>query len=476
MLLFAAFCLLPTLGFVVSHLRTPSDGARLSEQLSLFTTQGANVVPFLPGESTLREGDVVTAVNGVLMEDWAEALFSGGPDRQQPAWKLGDTVEYQVLRDGRSLAVEVALGSLPWREVLRSHWGALLFAFVSQVVAGFVYLRRREDPAARALFIWAFSGSHTYAWSFFLQVGDIVGWTGFWLFRLGTPLLWLIYWPASTHVALVFPRPLSIVRGRPYLIPGIYFSSFLIFSASLAFSWVRSENLLAWMNTWGPVDNLIAAIYLAATMVAIIFQRRRPLTSLERRQIRWVVFGALLSGLGGLVLWIGLPLLLGRSLIDANLLGLLSLPFPLALALAIWRHQLFDIDVIIRRTLQYSVVTLLLAGIYFSAVVLLQLVFQWLTGESDSPLITVVSTLSIAALFNPLRIRVQAFIDRRFFRTSYDAGQILEHFAATARDEVDLQALTIALLGAVDESMQPERMSLWLKPAARVSGEAIPGE
>jgi len=405
-------------------------------------------------------------VEGVPVKAWVEKLLSIRAER--PTWRLGDTLEYQVLRDGRSLVVEVPLAPLPWRAIIQSHWGALLFAFVSQVVAGFVYLRRREDPAARALFVWAFSGSHVYAWSVFLQAGDIVGGTGFWLFRLSTPLLWLVYWPASTHVALVFPRPLSIVRYRPFVIPALYISSFTIFSLVLAYNWTRADGLLAWMNTWGPVDNLIAAIYLAATMVAIVFQNRRPLTILERRQIRWVVFGALASGLGGLLLWIGLPLLLGREIIDANLLGLISLPFPVALALAIWRHRLFDIDVIIRRTLQYSILTLLLAGCYFGAVVLLQDVFQALTGRTDSPLVTVLSTLAIAALFNPLRVRVQAFIDRRFYRSGYDAEQILAEFAATARHEVDLEALSVALLGAVDESMQPDRILLCLRPVREV--------
>jgi hypothetical protein len=460
-LLFGVFCLLPSLGFVVYRLAVPSDGARLSEGQDTFTTAGAVVSPYDSIDGPLREGDVVVSVAGVRMETWAQADFTGGVDR--PDWKLGQIVEYEVLRDGEPLKIDVPLVRLPWTEVFSERWGALLFAFVSQVVAVFVFLQRRRDPAARALFIWALSGSHTYAWSFFLQIWDFVGGAGFWIFHGATPLLWLIYWPASTHVALVFPRPFEAVRKNQFLIPGLYLASFALFAAALGAAWLRTENILAWQNTWGAIDSLIAGLFLALAMVVIVAQYRRVRTGIERQQVRWTIFGALVSGVGGLVLWIAVPLMTGRPVIDANLLGLLALPFPVTLALAIWRHRLFDIDVIIRRTLQYSLTTLLLAGLYFIGVVLLQTVIRSLAGDPDSPLITVLTTLAIAALFNPIRRRVQEFIDRRFYRTNYNAEQILDHFAAAARDEVDLEVLSVALMGVVDETMQPRRISLWLQ-------------
>jgi len=255
---------------------------------------------------------------------------------------------------------------------------------------------------------------------------------------------------------------LKIVERSRFLIPGLYTASFALFAAGMVWTRASTENLLAWQNTWGEIDALIAGLFLAATMAVIVVQYRRMRTGVERLQIRWTVFGALVSGVGGLVLWIAVPLLTGRAVIDANLLGLLSLPFPITLALAIWRHRLFDIDVIIRRTLQYSLTTLLLAGLYFFGVILLQTLVRSLAGDPDSPLITVLTTLGIAALFSPVRRRVQDFIDRRFYRTTYNAEQILDHFAAAARDEVDIEVLSVALMGVVDETMQPRRISLWL--------------
>jgi hypothetical protein len=134
-----------------------------------------------------------------------------------------------------------------------------------------------------------------------------------------------------------------------------------------------------------------------------------------------------------------------------------------AITFGVLRYRLWEIDVVIRRTTSYAIVTGLLALIYFGSVVVLQRVLSPVTGESTAAV--VLSTLLIAALFLPLRRRVQAAIDRRFFRRKYDAEQVLAQFAATARDETDLDALTAELLRVIQETMQPEHVSLWLRPA-----------
>ncbi len=149
-----------------------------------------------------------------------------------------------------------------------------------------------------------------------------------------------------------------------------------------------------------------------------------------------------------------------------TLLVLLWVGYPLAVGVSVLRYRMYDVDVVIRKTLQYSVVTALLGLLYFASVFLLQRLFSSATGQG-SPLALVVSTLLIAALFAPLRRRIQGAIDRRFYRRKYNAQQVLAQFARTARDETDMDALLAELERVVQETLQPEGVRVWLRPDAK---------
>jgi hypothetical protein len=198
---------------------------------------------------------------------------------------------------------------------------------------------------------------------------------------------------------------------------------------------------------------------------------RNVSTPFERQQTKWVM-AALVVVFMTLILSM-LPLMvpdLLRPGSSANLAAMVlsTLPnyflalIPLSVALAILRYHLWDIDLIIRRTLQYGLLTVLLGLVYFGMVVLLEQAFRAFTGQ-ESPLAVVLSTLAIAALFSPLRRRLQEFIDRRFFRRKYHAARALEAFNGAARREVELERLTSQMVDVVEQTVSPEQVWVWLK-------------
>jgi hypothetical protein len=165
----------------------------------------------------------------------------------------------------------------------------------------------------------------------------------------------------------------------------------------------------------------------------------------------------------------------GRKMLSMLLMDAFVLLIPLSIGVAVLRSRLFDIDVLINRTLVYGALTVALALVYVTGVVVLQYLFRALTG-GESQLAIVASTLAIAALFQPIRRRVQAFIDRRFYRKKYDAAKTLAQFSSKLRDETDLGTLSEDLVGVVRETMQPAHASLWLRPTGGVGWRGRAGE
>ncbi len=216
---------------------------------------------------------------------------------------------------------------------------------------------------------------------------------------------------------------------------------------------------------------LPAGLGIALACVASVLVRFGRARGDERQQLKWFAFGALLIPLA-VVLALLASLLHWAWLENIGLWQFGVAGVPLATAVAILKYRLYDIDLIIRRTLLYSVLTVLLALVYFGSVVALQTVFTVLTGQQRSELVTVLSTLAIAALFVPLRRRIQVLIDQRFYRRKYDAVQTLAAFGNSTRDEVELGRLTEHLIGVVEETLQPETVSLWLitQPASPPAG------
>ncbi|HVD34438.1 MAG TPA: hypothetical protein VNB93_01755 [Rubrobacter sp.] len=232
---------------------------------------------------------------------------------------------------------------------------------------------------------------------------------------------------------------------------------------------------LPWLVGVAQIITPLLPLCILASAVSMVLRFRRSRGEV-RQQIKWVAFVTSLVGLLYLCAMIVSQLLFvlrggGRLpptpwwldlLFSVAVLGFAAV--PVAIGFAVLRYRLYDIDIIINRTLVYGSLTAMLVAIYFSGVATTQLLYRTLTGQEQQPqFAVVVSTLAIAALFNPLRHRIQSFIDRRFYRRKYNARKTLEEFSAKLRDETDLETLNRDLAGVIDETLQPAHVTLWLR-------------
>ena len=229
------------------------------------------------------------------------------------------------------------------------------------------------------------------------------------------------------------------------------------------------HNPLALIESLPNVYKIVERVVNALMLVAVIslFIRLRRAGELERQQIKWFVYATALA-IGGAVLTFPVSEAIGSvSLKWISFVPLVAgvIAIPISMGMAIMRYRLYDIDRIINRTLVYGSLTAMLALFYFGGVTVTQALLRTLTGQEQLPqLVVVASTLLIAALFTPLRRRIQSLIDSRFYRRKYDARKTLEAFSTKLRDETDLEALSDDLVGVVRETMQPAHVSLWLRP------------
>jgi hypothetical protein len=271
-----------------------------------------------------------------------------------------------------------------------------------------------------------------------------------------------VFWPTVLIYFFLFPNGRVVPRWMiwPMFVYGVSHFLFQLSGVLINAGWLPEG---IFQILLGPVQTYILGIFVVV-IACQVYRFARVSSRAERAQTKWMIFG-----LAILVFLPSIADLLGAGRIFQTFeWGTLSLTIaPITLAIAILRYRLWDIDIIIRRTLQYGLLSGVLALIYFGSVVLGQRLAGTLTGSPDAPLVLVVSTLLIAALFSPLRARIQEFIDRRFYRRKYDAIQTLATFTQTARDETHLERLVPALLGAVQDSVQPEQAWLWLKKPGR---------
>jgi hypothetical protein len=346
-----------------------------------------------------------------------------------------------------------------------------VFVSVFAVVAIVIFWRRSDDPmallVATMLVVWGplngllvLTPSATEGMYPALQM------------TLGTTLTFVGYMTWMLFFYL-FPSGRFVPRWTRWLALGwLLFSGTWIFTPSVG------------PPSWPPLlFNAAVLVLWGSFPVAQLYRYVRVSDPIQRQQTKWVVFGVAVAVVGVLttIFTVGAsvdlpPRQVGSKMLSMLLMDAFVLLIPLSIGVAVLRARLFDIDLVINRTLVYGSLTALLIAFYFGGVATTQTIFRALTGQEEQPqLAIVVSTLVIAALFNPLRRRIQSFIDRRFYRRKYDARQTLEAFSAKLRDETDLDALNAELVGVVRETMQPAYVSLWLRPDTASKKDEVPG-
>jgi hypothetical protein len=404
--------------------------------------------------SGLQPGDVLLSVDGVPVNNTASSVYVAAP----AGWRIGNSVRMLVQRGEQQISFNVPVVHWTGLALLRYNLGYVeklgnLGGLLFLLVGWFTFIHRPELPSARALLLLGTSmGSASI--SGMLPDGLSVQFNSL-AFVMTAYYSYMIFGtllaPSLLTFTLLFPKRKRVLQRHPRLVLLPFGFGLLL----LVYLLSGGNGVVGWLST---------LIMLGASIVSLIHAGFTERDAISRAQLRWAI-SCFVLGVGLFMLNFPLAFNWVTNMTVVNIMIFLSsfgsTVIGIGFSVAILRYRLFDIDVIIRRTLQYTLLTGLLALVYFGSIVLLQFVIRALTGEI-SQIAIVISTLGIAAFFNPLRLRVQEFIDRRFYRKKYDAEQALAHFAAIARDEVNLEQLMSALLVVVEKTMQSDRVILWL--------------
>ncbi len=308
-----------------------------------------------------------------------------------------------------------------------------------------------------------------------LPGGEVLAWISSWL--------WVVHIGLFVFLAFLFPdgRPPSS-RWRPFgWLVGVVVVTGTVSVAlwpetAAGFDLVNHPlGIEVATDSMNPVETILYALGLMAAASLLVRLRRSE--GVKRQQVKWFAYAVAVLATSAILAYVVSELVgvvwlewVSSMLVLVSVVGL-----PVAVGIAILRYRLYNIDLLLNRTLVYGVLTAVLAAVYFGSIVLFQVLFRTFTGQ-ESQLAVVASTLAIAALFTPFRRRIQSFIDRRFYRRKYDARKTLEAFSAKLRTETDLDALSSDLIEVIRETMQPTSVSLWLESPERATEDSTPAK
>lgn len=471
---YAIFMAIFNIGLVLVVGSLPSDGWLIVTSRDL-PGEAVEIGPeFLAIGADLRPGDEVVAVNGESISTIGDRAYDF-LNLDPPDWPDGTVLRYEVRRDGIMRTIDAPIRRISARDYVSIAWESAGARPLQRVVAvagplsffaiGLaVFLLRPGSRAAHALFL---IGS-----AFIFNLMPTLTGLPSAFYPLPPSSMPFDSWtaviiPSLMYLALVFPRPKWLLRRFPRGgVVLLYLPWLLVFNVNYL---LHPGDRTGYNQTNQTIYIVEIALLMVITFASLIHTALTVRDPVARSQFKWLslgLIGFVGFGIGGWLLGYLISDMTNPIFQVAQVVGQLGwFLLPVCLAVAITRYRLFDIDVIIRRTTSYAIITGVLALVYLGSVVVLQRLFGQLTGQNSTAAV-VLSTLLIAALFLPVRRRVQNVIDRRFNRTRYNAEKTLERFAATVRDETDLDELTAELVRVIEETMQPDHVSVWLRPAS----------
>lgn len=442
-----------------------SDGTRPGYVASSMSREGLGVSPIPGAETPLTDGDRIVAIEGTSLESW---LLT---DRPPPNAAIGDTIAYEVIRDGSLIEIDVPLRAFPLATILLESAGTVLFVVVTFLMAAYVYARRPHAPGAAPLLVVGSSlvGS-SIPWMLRFQAIDMALGSGFWIWLAGAFIAYAIIWSASLHFALVFPRRLPGVRHgvivAVYLVPLALITSWIVAEAA------GSGSLLEALNSAVTVQLAMVLLTIAAVIGCIVLQYRRATEPRMRQQVRWVAWG---SGMALSLLTAGwfLPeLLTGGPILPWNTLGLSGLPFPISVGIAVLRHRLFDIDVVINRTLVYGGLTAAVIAVYVTTAAFL----GSLVPREGSLGISLLATGVAALAALPIRDRLQRGVNQLMYGDRDDPYRAITRLGERLSASLTTEEILPTVVATVASALRLPYVAIELGSGEVTSIAAATGE
>lgn len=441
-----------------------SSGAILAGSTGGFTAEGAEVATLPGARTTLRTGDIVTAIDGWTL-DGPSATSAGTRPIALPG---ADRVAASVVRDGRSVDLEVQLAPYPIADMLVANLGTLSFVVLLFVLAVFVFARRPRDAAAQGLLLLAV-GAVGSTPAFLAGVDPLAFARGtVWVSLGATVLVYFLLWGGSLHFALTFPRAHPVVLRHPRVVALPYVLVFGSLGLAVPVSIALSEgglSALAIFNAFGGLVTLVTLLGTAGLMLAA-WRRADPD---ERRMLRAVIVAASFAIFGAMALMFVPELLVGRPLLPWSFAAVVGIPLVLALASAVLRHHAFDIDTVVDRSLVYGGLTLVVIGVYVGAVTVLGA----LLIDSADYAVTLSATAVAALAALPARDLLQRAVDRALYGDRRDPVRAIRRLGRRLASALDPSAIPGAIVTTVADALRVPYVALevGVGPSARVAAD-----